>query len=183
MQLGLWFESLPAPLGAGDFGRTTMRNFLLAAATATMAFGGLALSGSAQAAPVGIDALRHVSPALNLIEDVQYRHRGRQYCWYNDGWRGPGFYWCGYAWRQGRGWGGGRGWQGWGVAPAPRYYRDRDFDRRRYNERRDYRGSVRNPREEVTRGSGVRIERSVPDGFERGRGGGIRGEQTQGRTN
>jgi hypothetical protein len=27
-------------------------------------------------------------------------------------WRGPGFYWCGYAWRRGYGWGGGYGWRG-----------------------------------------------------------------------
>lgn len=38
------------------------------------------------------------------------------------GWLGPGWYWCGYAWRSGYGWGGpwgwgwGRGWgRGWGY--------------------------------------------------------------------
>ena len=33
------------------------------------------------------------------------RHR-RHFCWYESGWRGRGSYWCGYAWRVGRGWAG-----------------------------------------------------------------------------
>ena len=37
---------------------------------------------------------------------------GRNYCWYDGGWRGPGWYWCGYAYRTGYGWGGGEGWRG-----------------------------------------------------------------------
>jgi len=47
------------------------------------------------------------------IEPVQYFYGGQNYCWYFNGWRGPGYYWCGYAWRNGLGWGGGRGWHGW----------------------------------------------------------------------
>jgi hypothetical protein len=39
---------------------------------------------------------------------------GRNYCWYDSGWRGPGWYWCGYAFLSGYGWGGGYGWNGWG---------------------------------------------------------------------
>jgi hypothetical protein len=38
---------------------------------------------------------------------------GRRYCWYDDGWHGPGYYWCGYGYNQGYGYGGGEGWQGW----------------------------------------------------------------------
>jgi len=38
---------------------------------------------------------------------------GHRHCWYVDGWHGPGWYWCGYAHRHGRGWGGPEGWQGW----------------------------------------------------------------------
>lgn len=38
---------------------------------------------------------------------------GRNYCWYPVGWRGPGWYWCGYARRRGVGWGGPAGWRGW----------------------------------------------------------------------
>ena len=52
-----------------------------------------------------------------LVQDVQFGplgflFGGRQYCWYDDGWRGPGWYWCGYAYRRGLGWGGIEGWQG-----------------------------------------------------------------------
>ncbi len=47
------------------------------------------------------------------VEQVQFFFGGRNYCWYDDGWQGPGFYWCGYAWRRGIGWGGGAGWHGW----------------------------------------------------------------------
>ena len=32
---------------------------------------------------------------------------GYDYCWADDGWPGPGWYWCGYAYRPGLGWGGG----------------------------------------------------------------------------
>jgi hypothetical protein len=51
------------------------------------------------------------------VEQTQYFYGGRSYCWYDNGWRGPGFYWCGYAMRRGYGWGGGAGWRGWGGPP------------------------------------------------------------------
>src|SRR5208337_4860639 len=38
---------------------------------------------------------------------------GQRYCWYDDAWNGPGWYWCNYAWRQGYGWGGPYGWNRW----------------------------------------------------------------------
>ncbi len=38
---------------------------------------------------------------------------GRNYCWYDNGWNGGGWYWCGYGYNQGYGWGGGYGWHGW----------------------------------------------------------------------
>ncbi len=48
------------------------------------------------------------------IEKVQFIQGGITYCWYPSGWRGPGFYRCGWAWRTGLGWGGGWGWNSWG---------------------------------------------------------------------
>jgi hypothetical protein len=48
------------------------------------------------------------------LEKTQWFFGGRGYCWYLDGWHGPGYYWCGFAWRRGYGWGGGYGWNGWG---------------------------------------------------------------------
>lgn len=47
------------------------------------------------------------------VERVQFFFGGQNFCWYLNGWRGPGWYWCGYAWRSGYGWGGGYGWNGW----------------------------------------------------------------------
>ena len=54
-------------------------------------------------------ALAETSP----VEKAQFVWGGRKYCWYNSAWRGPGWYWCGYAWRRGFGWGGAAGWHGW----------------------------------------------------------------------
>ena len=87
---------------------------------------GAALAGGAQAAPqpqliFGPDR----ASDMPTLEKVQYFWGGRNYCWYDGGWRGPGYYWCGYAWRRGFGWGGGYGWNGWarpgfGPRPGPR---------------------------------------------------------------
>ncbi len=49
-----------------------------------------------------------------MVQPVQfYVWGGRNYCWYYNGWHGPGWYWCGFRWRSGFGWGGGWGWHGW----------------------------------------------------------------------
>ena len=57
-------------------------------------------------------AVKHAGDGL--IENVQaFVWDGQRYCWYDDGWEGPGFYWCGYAWRSGYGWGGPSGFHGW----------------------------------------------------------------------
>ncbi|HEY1888051.1 MAG TPA: hypothetical protein VGG86_18685 [Roseiarcus sp.] len=47
------------------------------------------------------------------IEKAQFFWGGRRYCWYPSGWRGAGWYQCGFAWRRGFGWGGPAGWHGW----------------------------------------------------------------------
>jgi hypothetical protein len=53
------------------------------------------------------------------IEKVQYfSFDDEDYCWYDDGWNGPGWYWCGYESDQGAGWGGAYGWNGWGGGHA-----------------------------------------------------------------
>lgn len=117
------------------------------------------LIGSAQAAPVSqFDRLKGVGDELSQVEKSQYVYGGRRYCFYPDGWRGPGFYWCGYRWRRGLGWGGPSGWRGWDgpgarIYVAPRGPRSgRDFDRggSRFNRdvdrggRQEFRGSGEN---------------------------------------
>jgi hypothetical protein len=89
-------------------------------AAALIAGGGLA-QANAQPARLGAE----FAPPARLIiavdrsgdapalTPVQFIFGGREFCWYVDGWQGPGFYWCGYAWRRGYGWGGGEGWHGW----------------------------------------------------------------------
>src|SRR5262249_43785310 len=69
-----------------------------------------------QAAPISPQGLKAAAGEQSVIDHVQYRWAGREYCWYDDGWRGPGFYWCGYRLRVGLGWGGPAGWHGWGSA-------------------------------------------------------------------
>lgn len=90
-----------------------------------VAFAGatLALSATAQAAPVG-SAIGNAAATINLVEKSQYVYGGYNHCWYRSGWHGAGWYRCGYRWRSGYGWGGVAGWNGWAapgvvVAPAP----------------------------------------------------------------
>ena len=89
-----------------------MPRIILAAASAISLAAGCALyAETIQAAPVFHGPQGSV--LQSNIQDVQFRFGGRRYCWYLAGWRGPGWYWCGYARRRGFGWGGGDGWQGW----------------------------------------------------------------------
>jgi hypothetical protein len=75
----------------------------------TLSLAVFGLAGPAVALPVGF--LPTAVPTN--VEPVQFFFGGRNYCWYDYGWHGPGFYWCGYAMRRGLGWGGGVGWHGW----------------------------------------------------------------------
>ncbi len=76
--------------------------------------GTMMTTGVAQAVPAGLSShLNAGAIGFDLVENVQYHYRGRQYCFYFDGWHGPGWYWCGYSHRRGYGWGGASGWRGW----------------------------------------------------------------------
>jgi hypothetical protein len=74
----------------------------------------LPLANVAEAAVGDGVVASHGSSQLLPIEHVQYVYGGQNYCWYDNGWRGPGYYYCGYAFRTGLGWGGGIGWNNWG---------------------------------------------------------------------
>jgi hypothetical protein len=67
----------------------------------------------------------------SLIEQTQFFWNGNEFCFYDDGWRGPGWYICGYEWRRGYGWGGGREWGRRFRDEGRRYHED---DRREYRE-------------------------------------------------
>lgn len=73
-----------------------MRPIQLALAAATAV---VLAAGSAQASP--LNALRGTQLAVDGIEVTQ---NVQQYCFYADGWRGPGFYRCGFHNRRGLGW-------------------------------------------------------------------------------
>ena len=87
---------------------------VILAGAAALAMG--ATAGTASAAPgIGIDAMKDLGTLASPVEKAQsvFWFGGRRYCFYWDGWQGPGWYWCGYAWRRGYGWGGAPGWHGW----------------------------------------------------------------------
>src|SRR5262245_29669166 len=91
-----------------------MRNRLgLMFAALLMASG--TLIGRAQAAPISTaDGIRTAADTLKLVERAQYVWNGRNYCWYDSGWKGPGWYVCSYGpWVSGLWWGGGFGWHNW----------------------------------------------------------------------
>jgi hypothetical protein len=98
-----------------------MRTFRLAIVAIAL---GAAVSASAApsslavvADPTGSPA--RLSPAVYFpadrpaLERAGYVYAGRRFCWYPGGWRGAGWYRCGFAQRRGYGWGGPEGWRGW----------------------------------------------------------------------
>lgn len=85
-----------------------MRNLLLGLTAALFL---LAVPAGGEAAPLDNGVWRADGAAP--LQTVQFVWGGRNYCWYDSGWRGPGWYWCGYGVRRGLGWGGVYGWHGW----------------------------------------------------------------------
>ena len=96
-----------------------LRNLVVAlAATAAMIVGGNAGAAS-MSAPA---AIRTAADTLNMTENVQFFWSGHNYCWYDDGWNGPGWYWCDMYLQSGIGWGGGYGWHHWRGGHPHSYY-------------------------------------------------------------
>ena len=62
---------------------------------------------SAQAAPIsGAESTKRLAVEFSDVQKTQvYVYGGRRYCFYVDAWNGPGWYRCGYGWREGYGWG------------------------------------------------------------------------------
>lgn len=126
---------------------------------------GAFFGAGAQAAPVtgGQDTKRLIDPQAMVEKAQVIVYRGRRYCFYWDAWNGPGWYYCGYAWRRGYGWGGGPGWHGWRYHGRHWHRRNRGWDRaeRRRFDRGDRRGRVERPGRSER---GSRSGRSRPDG-------------------
>lgn len=102
-------------------GEETMRKLILSsAAVVALAVASVAINSPSQAAAVAPNGLRAAADELAVIDTVQFTWRGRPYCWYPTGWRGPGWYRCGFRWRRGFGWGGPLGWHGW-RRPGPAF--------------------------------------------------------------
>ena len=93
-----------------------MSKFLaaLGLSTALAAAAALPLATQAEAAmSYGGQGVADLQHQMAPVEKAQFFWGGYNYCWYPSGWRGPGWYWCGYAWNNGYGWGGPYGWHGW----------------------------------------------------------------------
>ena len=90
--------------------KTTGLPYLAAIALSFIATQG----GPAHAMPPGVaSSIPAVAGEISAVEQAQFVWGGRDYCFYPDGWHGPGWYWCGYAFRRGLGWGGPHGWHNW----------------------------------------------------------------------
>src|SRR5215468_9309215 len=82
-------------------------------ASAAFAVAGLAANQVAAAPRVDSAGMRAALGAVEIVDKAQYTYNGKDYCWYDDGWNGPGWYVCGQYTVRGVGWGGGAGWHGW----------------------------------------------------------------------
>ena len=94
--------------------RPMSRNLSLAVTLLTLVslpFSTVAIAGVGDNAGVVVDLLKRTSP---VEESQYYTFDDNDYCWYDEGWQGPGWYWCDYEWESGVGWGGPYGWNGWG---------------------------------------------------------------------
>jgi len=89
--------------------------------TLAVAAGALLVATQANAGSFPVNKL--TGAETGFVDQVAVRvyvHEGRRYCFYFDGWHGPGWYRCGFAWRQGIGWGGVYGWNSWSYGPYER---------------------------------------------------------------
>jgi hypothetical protein len=91
-----------------------MHRSVLAGVLAACVMAGGGLADSVRAEPLAPFATASIDHLRLDVQYYPYLHGGHRYCWYDDGWHGPGWYRCGYRLREGFGWGGGVGWLGWG---------------------------------------------------------------------
>jgi hypothetical protein len=106
-------DERPPPVAQGGKGLWLMSRTLALGLALGLGAASPPAAGSAQAALSDSAFVAPVSDQLLPVEKAEFIYNGRQYCWYEDGWRGPGWYWCGSGDREGVGWGGAYGWNGW----------------------------------------------------------------------
>jgi hypothetical protein len=151
-----------------------------------------ALFNGAQAAPVsGLQETKRAANEHALAQKTQvFVYDDDEYCFYWDGWNGPGWYYCGYEWRSGYGWGGAPGWHGWRYYSRDWHRKHRGWDRRHIRRgeprrseprridraRRDFDGGRRSF--DRNRGSSERVYR----GSRSGRDSGFRSRSDSGRS-
>jgi len=139
-----------------------MRKLALALCAASALAGANVAIQPAMAGVTPMGAIPAAPP--NGLDEVHYRWRGRSYCFYFDGWNGPGWYRCGWRHRRGMGWGGPMGWRGWDAPRGGMYHerpRGREMDRGRD------RGGERAPRRDMERAPERSPERGAAPGGER----------------
>jgi hypothetical protein len=88
-----------------------------------IAAGALLITTQANAGSFPVNTLNGVGS--DLVDQVAVRvyvHDGHRYCFYFNGWHGPGWYRCGFAFRRGLGWGGVYGWNSWSYGPYERRF-------------------------------------------------------------
>jgi len=105
--------------------------------TLAVAAGALLVATQANAGSFPVNKL--TGAESGLVDQVAvrvYAYEGRRYCFYFDGWHGPGWYRCGFAWRQDSGWGGVYGWNSWTYGPYEhRHHRHGDWQDHRRGDR------------------------------------------------
>lgn len=112
---------------------------------------GMGASGALAAVGDGIVSGDKAGLHVSATEEAQFMFGRQRYCFYGDGWQGPGWYWCGYNWRRGFGWGGGEGWNGWEREGGRRFEGRREEHRpdwRREERPRDWRREGQHRRDE-----------------------------------
>src|SRR5262245_3600320 len=159
--------------------------------TLAVAAGALLVATQANAGSFPVNKL--AGAETGLVDHVAVRvyvHAGQRYCFYFDGWHGPGWYRCGFAWRRGLGWGGVYGWNSWTYGPwERRHHRHGNWDNRHRGDRIgiDSRSTrSRSTFDSRSRGRttpGAESNTCVPgEGHVRGRSeGNVRGRSTTGR--
>ena len=104
--------------------------------TLAVAAGALLVATQANAGSFPVNTMTGIE--TGLVDHVAVRvyvHEGRRYCFYFDGWHGPGWYRCGFAWRRGIGWGGVYGWNSWTYGPYERRHHHGNWDGRHRGDR------------------------------------------------